>query len=341
MNSHNIDYYNKSELILYLGQILHEFDDFNKSLCGKKYISTNIPYIVNELINKIDDIEIFEIIFKTFEILKTYIKCIDVNKFLATSYKWNIHQIHFDLSDFLKSQLQSKIDDKKLNKSEVIDKIVDDYLHSLILNIEFALCNFNLILKNIENNYLSNSNTFKSLKINDSKYKLSFDPDSVSLNESNKQELETKFKLIISDTFYVLRKLLSSSTYHLKLINEKYELLLTEFIINHLPYQYYSDIISTFECIELYIQCINLDKLINETEKMNMHSINFNIRNKLLRFLGINSDDVSKNAFIKSLMNKLENVFKCIDYITINPRTILNNARVFSDVDSGDDIFGF
>lgn len=336
MNSHNIDYNNKSELIIYLGQILHEFDDFNKSLCGKKYISTNIPYIVNELITKIDDIEIFEIIFKTFEILKIYIKCINIDRFIATSYKWNIHQIHFDLSDFIKSQLQSKINDKNL-----INKIVNDYLHSLILNIEFALCNFNLILKNIENNYLINSNEYKSLKINDSKYKLSFNCNSSNLNESNKQELETKFKLIISDTFYILRKLLISSTYHLKLINEKYELLLTEFIINHLPYQYYSDIISTFECVELYIQCINLDKLINETQKMNMHSINFNIRNKLLQFLGMNSNDASKNAFVKSLMNKLENIFKCIDYIVLNPRTILNNARVFIELDSGDDIFEF
>ena len=347
MNSHNINYNNKSEIILYLGQILHEFDDFNKSLCGDKYVSTDIPYIINELITKINDIEIFEIIFKIFEMSKIYIKCIDVDKFIATSYKWNIRQIHFDLSGFIKSQLETKIKNENL-----INKIVNNYLHTLILNIEFALCNFNLILKNIIKNYSINSNS--NLKINDSKYKLSFkcdlNPNSKNnskniiglndLTESNKNELENKFKMIISDAFYVLRKLLSSSTYHLKLINEKYESLLTEFIINHLPYQYYPKIISVFECVELYIQCINLDKLINETQKMNIHSINIDFRKRLLQFIGI-SDDASKNAFIKSLNNKLENIFKCIDYGMNNPRTILNNARVFVEFDSGDDIFGF
>ena len=345
MNSHNINYNNKSELISYLGQILHEFDDFNKTLCGNKYVPTDIPYIVNELITKINSkTEIFEIIFKTFEILKIYITCINIDKFIAISNKWNIHQIHFNISNFLKSELQSKINDKNL-----INKIVDVYLHTLILNIEFALCNFNLILKNITINY-STKTLSRKIKINDSKYKLSFynsnlEFDVSKLTDSNKKELEQKFKLILNDMFYVLRKLLSSSTYHLKLINEKYESLLTEFIINHLPYQFYPDIISAFECIDLYIQCIDLNKLINETEKMNIHSISFNIRDKLIELLinknNKNNNDPSKNAFIKSLLSKLENIFKCIDYVITNPRTILNNAKVFIEIESNDDIFGF
>ena len=342
MNSHNIDYNNKSEIITYLAQILHEFDNFNKTLCGSNYISTDIPYIIHELMIKITKNEIFEIIFKTFEILKIYINCVDVDKFVATSHKWNIRQIHFNISNFLKSQLTSRMNDLKDKvdiNPKLINKIVDEYLHTLILNVEFALCNFNLILKNIEHNYCTND--YKNMKIPDSKYKLSFTLDLENITEDNKQELDFKLKLIISDLFYVLRKLLSTSTYHLKLINENCESSLTEFIIKHLPWEYYPKIISIFECVELYIQCLDLDKLIASTEKMNVHAITFNIRDKLLQLLGTNKNDAAKDAFIKSLLNKLENIFKCVDYATTNPRTILNNAKAFIVIDSKDDIFDF
>jgi hypothetical protein len=341
MNSHNINYDNNTEIVSYLGLILNEFDDFNKTLCGDKYISTQIPYIINELITKINDKKIFEIIFKSFEILKVYITCIDVEKFVAISYKWNIHKINFNLSEFLENQLSTKINDE-----ELIHKIIYDYLSTLILNIEFALNNFKLILKNISNNYISKSSKFinNASKIENSKYKLSFvKPKDIAELYNNKikiNELDKTFKMIISDLFYVLRKLVSTSTYHSKLINENYESTIINFVVEYLPYQYYFDIIDIFECIELYIKCINLNKLITETEKMNIISINLNVREKILKLIS-NDNEARKKSFVKSLLHKLENIFICIDYITTNPRVVLNNAKAFIELDKNDDIFNF
>jgi len=330
MNSHNINYNDNTEIVLYLAQILNEFDDFNKTVCGKHYVASNINYIINELITKIQNPKVFEIIFKTFEILKKYVMCIDVAKFVAISNKWNIRRINFNISDFLHSQLSSKINDP-----ELINRIVNEYLKTLIVNIEYILKNFRSVLKNISNNYLPPNSP--EPVIEDSKYKLSFKKTD-DLTEENKRELETKLKSMIHDTFYILRKLLSSSTYHLKLINEKYESLLSAFITDHLPYQYYTNIIDTFECLDLYIKCIDLNKLVSETEKMNMQSVSFDIRARLLQMFGVNANDASKAAFIKSLMTKTENIFKCIDYILANPRTVLNNSKVFIEA-ADDDLF--
>jgi len=340
MNSFTINYNNDDDIKMYLNQILNEFDDFNKILCGSKYIKTNIQFVINELITKIDDKNTFVIIFKTFEILKKYIKCIDIEKFVLTSYKWNIHQFNFNLSEFIKSQLASQIKD-----IELINKIVDEYLHTLILNIEFAMNNFKLILKNISKSYL-NSLDLKNSKliINDSKYKLSFNTTNLNISQlttKNKQELENKFKLIMSDIFYILRKLLATSSYHLNLINDNYERFLVKFITDHLPYQYYINIIDSMECIELYIKCIDLNKLINETEHMNMHAVSFDLKNNLLNILTSNSLDAKSNAFINSILNKLQNIFDCVNYILDNPRRILNNAKVFIELDKSDDIFSY
>jgi hypothetical protein len=262
----------------------------------------------------LNDNEICEIINDFIETCKIYIDCIDAELFIQTSYSFNIHSIKFNATQFLKSQL-SNYDE------ELVNKIIQ-ILHDIIFNIEFAFQHFDIILKNISK-YINYENSYKKIK---SKY---------YLNTNNPDELESKFKSIMNDSFYVIRKLISSSSSHLNLINERYENNLILFIQKYLPYQYYENIISTFECIDLYIKCIDLNKLIHLTEQMNIHPIKFDLREFLKKHLS--SDKADENAFIGSILNKLNNLFICIDYALTNPRVILNNSKVFCKLD--DDIF--
>ena len=285
------------------------FNQFIKIVIGDNYHEFKITSLI------LNDKNIVNIINDIIETFKIYINCIDIKLFIQTSYSFNIRAINFDTTQFLKSQLSNY--DKN-----TIDKIIN-ILKDVIYDIDFAFQHFDIVLKNISEYIKYNNNTNNNIK---SKY---------YLNSNNPDELENKFKLIVNDLFYVIRKLLSTSSSHLNLINERYENNLILFIQKYLPYQYYKNIISTFECIELYIKCIDLNKLISETEKMNLHPIKFDLCNEIKKYLS--SDKADENAFIGSVLNKLNYLFICIDYTLTNPRVILNNSKTFCKLD--DDIF--
>ena len=159
-------------------------------------------------------------------------------------------------------------------------------------------------------------------------------------SERANKEMEQKFELIMNDSFYILKNLVSSSTYHTELLNNRYCKNLILFIQKYLPYQFYPKIIDIAECVNMYLKCINLKEILDRTEKMNVpSSIEFDLK----QFIKINllSKDLQadENAFVDSVLNKLENVFQCVKYILSNPRNTLHNARVFIELDTNDDIF--
>lgn len=325
MNSNNINYNSISDIKKYMNYMINDLNKFNETILGNDVKIIDVKIITDNLIKEFSsDLSDFKYIFKTFDILKLYISCIDIPKFVKTSLLWNIKSINFNLKEFLRSQLNERA--KHLGKDR-INRIIDIYFNDILLNINYALINFKSILLRLRKIYKSDS----KFKIENSKYKVSED--------TRVKELQNTFKLIMNDTFYVFRKLMRSSTDHLNKIDETYEDLLIKFIINHLPCQYYLDIIDTFECIDLYLKCIDLNKFIEYTDKFNMISIEFNAYNTFLNLINTQFGGMANDqkAFIKSILNKLNPIFDCINYILLHPKNILNNAKIFISYD--DDIF--
>lgn len=302
---------------------LNEFNDFNKILLGNHYKYCDVQKIINELFNNIHDEQIFINTIKCYNVIKIYLSYVDIQKFINISWTWNIHQININISDLLVEQLSKRINDKQL-----IHKIVYEYLKDLIINIEYAMKNFDKILTNIEKHW-----NIKKCKFNEvSKYKL--------ININDKVEMEHRFELIMNDLFYILKNLVSSSTYHRELLNNRYCKNLILFIQKYLPYQFYPKIIAIAECVNMYLKCIDLKQIIERTEKMNVpSSIEFDLKRFILNNLISKNLKADENAFVKSILNKLDNVFQCVDFILLNPRNIINNAKVFIELDVNDDIF--
>ena len=310
--------------------ILQEFNDVVFILTNKK---SDVDKIVNQLyldIQKynLNENEIVNSVISVYNKLKLYIASINIPLFINISKKWNIHKISFDISNFLSIHLSSRISNK-----QVVNNIINIYLHDLIQNIEYALSNFDKVLINLEKSKFNNITTSNNKNIPSSKYKLK--------NVNDKTELETKFKLIMDDLFYILRTLISSSSEHLNKLNDRYKNNLIMFIQKYLPYQFYKNIIDVAECCDMYLKCIDLKYIISETEKMNLHSIDCNLRNFIKNTIFKNNMEEKENAFIDSVLNKLKFVFDAINYILIHPRDTLENAKLFIEIDNEElkDIF--
>ena len=314
-----------------LKSILQEFNDVIFILTNKK---SDIDKIINQLyldIQKynLNENEIVNSVIAIYNKLKLYIVSINIPLFISISKKWNIHKISFDISNFLSIHLSSRISNK-----QIVNNIINIYLHDLIQNIEYALSNFDKVLINLEKSKFNIiTNPINNKNILPSKYKLN--------NINDKTELETKFKLIMDDLFYILRTLISSSSEHLNKLNDRYKNNLVMFIQKYLPYQFYKHIIDVAECCDMYLKCINLKYIISETEKINLHSIDYDLRNFIKNTIFKNNMEEKENAFIDSVLNKLKFVFDAIDYILIHPRDTLENAKLFIEIDNEElkDIF--
>ena len=145
---------------------LNEFNEFNKILLGNQYKYCDIQKIIDELFTNVHDEQIFINIIKCYNIIKIYLKAVDIQKFVNISWTWHIKQFNINISDLLVEQLSKRIKNKQL-----VYKIVYEYLKDLIVNVEYVLMNFDKILINIEKYW-----NIKRCKVKEiSKYKLKYE----------------------------------------------------------------------------------------------------------------------------------------------------------------------
>lgn len=158
---------------------------------------------------------------------------------------------------------------------------------------------------------------------------------SKTLNYNNTTEVEKYMSDICKEMFNVIRHLLRSNKEMLKLINENYEKGIL-FYLNMIPSAYCETVFNTYEIIKgIIVEGINLRGLLNVLNTFDMQKFNIDTRDYIKIILqkcllvGETTLDYSSEQFMNKLIEKLNNIFICLNYIIANPDVVLQNAESF------------
>lgn len=162
------------------------------------------------------------------------------------------------------------------------------------------------------------------------------DPEILGFKDKTNSDIsftDSDLKTSIKDIFYVMRISVKSNSKLYDKINDRYEQAILNFILAHLPYQYYDVIIMPIEILRLIIQSTNIKKLFEQSAHLR-----FTTEIKAEQIVNaLCCNDAEKKYFIMSLIGKLSPIIDSLSWIFMNLSLAMKNINVILDDD--DEIF--
>ena len=143
---------------------------------------------------------------------------------------------------------------------------------------------------------------------------------SETINFNSEKDCFNYIEEILHTILSTARILVSTQTSLCNKIDQNYEKNILDFIESYTPLDSYWYIFKLYEIARELLDCIDVTSILNKFILMKTSSIKFFTK-----------------SFIKNLIDKkLNPIFECFDYVLLNPKETLQNAKALTNTDDYD-----
>ena len=160
---------------------------------------------------------------------------------------------------------------------------------------------------------------------------------SETINFNSEKDCFNYLEEILHTVLSTARILVSTQTALCNKIDQNYEKNILDFIESYTPLDSYWYIFKSYEIVRELLDCIDVTSVLNKFILMKTSSIKFFTKSFVIKCIEDSSMDVKTKSFIKNLIDKkLNPIFECFDYVLLNPKETLQNAKALTNTDDYD-----
>ncbi len=140
------------------------------------------------------------------------------------------------------------------------------------------------------------------------------------------------YKQILDEIFDTFKQLIRTNSKLYNRLSDDYKAGIM-FYMKMIPTEYSDYIVKAYAIAKEYLTCIDIHKFLEITAKWNMVSLKIDSQQLLGTFIIESFNDMVVRRFVSEIVNRLDRVFDCIDFMFANPKIILKNANIFDKVE--------